>query len=153
MSPTLLAEILEDIPTDDPRWRSHAAHAAKTASAIAGDGRNFKLQLVGHEDTSIGTIGRGYSKDRTTEAHIHHQRDPSRSRLLTVTEHARAKGVPERLVEGLGFTTGHEILGQAIAYPPFVTLGRRIADALRVWADTHPASATRTWRQLELLAS
>jgi len=125
-----LADLLD--PAAD-NWRPHGRLVERTAQKGA-EGCGFKLQLVTAGDTRVGTIGRGYAKDRMTEPHLVHPQDPSLSRLFTVAEHARIKGVPERLVEGLGFTIGHEVLGQAIAYPPFVSVGRRIIEAARAWA-------------------
>ncbi|WP_448205346.1 DNA cytosine methyltransferase [Azospirillum sp. sgz302134] len=128
--PAPLAAVLEDIPASDPRWRSHAHHVAKQERG-ADKGQNFKLQLVRSTDRVVGTIGAGYARDRTTEPHIQSAEDPTRSRLLTVKEHARIKRVPEALVEGLGHTFGHKLLGQGIAFTPFVAVGRRLGSALK----------------------
>lgn len=121
-----LRTVLDDV---QDRWRPHARFEQRTQEKLAA-GAGFKLQLVTSDDTTVGTIGRGYSKDRMTEPHILHPTDNRLSRLLTVPEHARIKGVPEHLVDGLGFTIGHEALGQSIAYPPFVSVGRRIGETI-----------------------
>ncbi|MDG3444651.1 DNA cytosine methyltransferase [Nitrospirillum amazonense] len=128
--PEPLSTVLEDIPTDNVRWRDHGHHVASTDEERAA-GNGFSFQLVGPETRRIGTIGRGYSRDRRTEPHLRHPTDPNRSRLLTVREHARIKQIPERMVSDLGHMRGHQLLGQSIAYPPFVSLGRRLGQWMR----------------------
>ena len=44
------------------------------------------------------------------------QREDGKERLLTPKEHARVKSAPDALVENLGPTLAHEILGQSIDY-------------------------------------
>ncbi|RWA45583.1 hypothetical protein AU476_39920 [Cupriavidus sp. UYMSc13B] len=58
-------------------------------------------------------------------------------RLLTATEHARAKRVPEHLIDGLSNTIAHEMLGQAVLYEPFQDLGQHLGNTLqRMWLYT-----------------
>jgi len=45
-------------------------------------------------------------------------------------EHARIKGVPEHLVEGMSATRAHEGLGQGVCYAPFKALGKAIGRML-----------------------
>ncbi len=105
-----LASILEDIGPDSPRWRSFAHHVAKQTRDKAA-GSNFKLQMLTPDATRVGTMGAGYHKDRLTEPHILHPTDPTKARLLTPVEHARAKTVPPELVAGLSDLMAHQILG------------------------------------------
>lgn len=51
-------------------------------------------------------------------------------RQLYAREHARIKGVPESLIQGLSETVAHEILGQGIVYEPFRAVGRAIGETL-----------------------
>lgn len=82
------------------------------------------------DSTSVGTIGRGYSKARSTEPFLAHPVDQGLSRLFTAVEHARLKGIPESLVAGVSETTAHEILGQSVIYPVFEAVGKAIGQSL-----------------------
>ena len=128
-----LAELLEDIPGDSPRWKTYSYLAEKETRDIAA-GKGFRRQLLDEEATEVGVLGRGYNKVRSTEPQVLHPTDPSRSRLLTPAEHARVKGIPEQAVAGLSDTIAHEILGQSVLFPVFKSLGRFLGagfDALR----------------------
>jgi DNA (cytosine-5)-methyltransferase 1 len=149
IAPGPLAGVLEPMADDDIRWRSHLHQQAYVARDLAA-GSNFRLQLVDTATTKIGTIGRGYSRDRRTEPHIMHPTDPHRSRLLTVTEHARVKRIPEHLVAGLGHMRGHQVLGQSIAYPPFVSVGQRVG--AWIMGDRAPGVLPKMRARVQLVA-
>ena len=123
--PVTLAEIMDDIPEDSPVWKTYDYLKEKEVRDKA-EGKSFARQIVTPDAESIGTIGRGYFKARSTEPFIQHPTDPERSRLLTVDEHARAKGIPEDLVAGQSQTTAHEILGQSVLFPVFKSIGALI---------------------------
>lgn len=115
-------DILEDIPLDDPQWRSfdylHDKEARDTAA-----GKGFKQQLIQGDEVSVGVMGRGYLKARSTEPRLQHPEDPKLSRLFTAVEHARMQQVPPELVANLPRGRQHEILGQGVSYALFVALG------------------------------
>lgn len=99
---------------------------------ILAAGKGFKRQLVTPDSTSVGTVGRGYFKGRSTEPFLQHP-DPSKSelsRLFTATEHARLKGIPPSMVDGLSETIAHEVLGQSVVYPVFQAVGEALGMAL-----------------------
>ena len=50
---------------------------------------------------------------------------------MTVGEHCRGKGEPEKLVAGMGKTLAHEGLGKAICYAPFRALGKLLARTMK----------------------
>lgn len=136
-APKKLGAYLDNIAPDDPRWsRMQGLKDKEVRDAAAGKG--FKMQIFDADSEKIGTITKGYAKVRSTDPKIAHPTDPDLLRQLTPAEHARVKGVPERLVEGLAATTAHEILGQGIIYHPFEALGKHIAATLRNW-DGRPA--------------
>lgn len=108
-----LAEILEDIPLDSPRWKTCTYLAEKEAKDKAA-GKGFSRQLLTPEADGCGTIGRGYSKLRSTEPFLVHPEDPSLVRIFTPTEHARVKTIRPALVDGECDTIAHEILGQSV---------------------------------------
>lgn len=107
-----LADIFEEeIP--ESAWADHQ-YLKDKALRDAAAGKGFTRQLLTGEETSCGTIGRHYNKRRSTEPFV--QREDGKERLLTPKEHARVKSAPDALVENLGPTLAHEILGQSIDY-------------------------------------
>ncbi len=63
-----------------------------------------------------GTIGKGYFKCRSTEPFLSSKFDKDKSRLFTKNEHARIKGIPEKLVKNISDSLAHEILGQSVLF-------------------------------------
>lgn len=93
-------------------------------------GKGFMMQIVGPNSTKIGTIGKDYNKNRSTEPKVQHPTQPSLLRLLTAQEHARIKGFPAHYVEGLSTTAAHQLLGQAVDCRPVKALFQRIGQCL-----------------------
>jgi len=124
-----LGEVLEAIEDDDGMWRTYAYLDAK-AKRDRKAGKGFKQQIVTPESESVGTIGRGYSKARSTEPFLAHPTNPELKRLLTPKEHARVKTVPEHLIEGLSNTVAHEVLGQSVIHSAFQAVGVLIGQSL-----------------------
>lgn len=117
-----IADVLEVIPADSGMWKTYDYLADKELRDKAA-GKGFARQLlIGGED-GCGVIGRGYAKARSTEPFIVAPHDPRLSRLMTPAEHARVKTIPEKLIEGLGSTRAHEVLGQSVIYCAFVAVG------------------------------
>jgi len=133
-----LGDVLEVVDDADPRWSTMAGLKAKEERDIA-DGKWFRMQTFDAEDVSVSTIGRGYAKVRSTEPKVRHPSNPDLLRQLTPIEHARIKGVPEALVEGLSVTAAHEMLGQSVLAAPFKALGERIGGAVLAWVDGREA--------------
>jgi DNA (cytosine-5)-methyltransferase 1 len=125
-----LREVLDpQIGPDDPRWRSFK-HLTDKAQRDRAAGKGFKNQVVTEESTSVPTLRKGYHKGGSTDPLLEHPQSPQLRRLLTAAEHARVKGVPANLVEGLSQTMAHQLLGQGIVYEPFRAVGRRIGEAI-----------------------
>lgn len=125
-----LADGLDDsIKLDDPRWRTFQ-HLKTKRERDASEGKNFKMQVVTPDDTSVPTLRKGYHKGGSTDPLLQHPDNPALLRLLTAAEHARVKGVPAELVEGLSETIAHQLLGQGIVYEPFRAVGQRIGEAV-----------------------
>ncbi|WP_292622255.1 hypothetical protein [Novosphingobium sp. 17-62-19] len=97
------------------------------------------MQTFGPDATSIATVTRAYAKVRSTDPKVQHPTQAGLLRQLTPVEHARVKGIPEKLVAGLSVTRAHEMLGQSVLYAPFVALGERMGGALRAWHDGREA--------------
>lgn len=134
-----LGDVLE--PPDSPalRWSPMEGLKAKR-SRDAAAGKGFKMQVFDGSETYIGTLTKGISKNRSTDPKIQHPREPQLLRVPTAREHARCKGVPEHLVDGLSHTTAHELLGQGIVYRPFRQVAKHVGQALRQWATRQRAA-------------
>jgi len=127
-----LGEALEPVSESDARWRDHS-YLVDKAIRDAAAGKNFKRQLVTPDSTSIGAIGRHYSKARQTEPLI--VRADGLQRLLTPIEHARVKGIPEALVRGECSTVAHQVLGQSILFNHARSIGQALAAHFDVSTD------------------
>lgn len=137
-----LSEILEDVPLNDPRWSPMAGLKAKEERDKAA-GKGFRMQIVTGADDHIPTLTKGIAKNRSTDPKIQHPGNAGLLRLPTPVEHARAKGVPEELIQGLCTTTAHELLGQSICYTPFISVARMIGEALTRWQRSLAAAMPR----------
>lgn len=111
-APKRVRDILDEI-VPETSWRD-ASYLKGKAERDAAAGKGFTRQVLDLDATNFGTIGRHYNKGRSTEPRL--DREDGKERLLTPTEHARAKSVPEELVAGVSSTTAHEILGQSVDY-------------------------------------
>lgn len=126
---TCLGDVLEDLPLDSERWRPFDYLAEKQVRDTAA-GKNFNRQLLTGDEPFCGTIGRDYSKCRSTEPFLIHPVEKTLSRIFTPVEHARIKGVPESVIEGLSDTTAHQILGQSVVFPVFESLANHLGKFL-----------------------
>ena len=125
-----IAEILDDVPEDDPSWSTMDYLKDKEIRDKAA-GKGFAMSVVTGADTRVGTQGRGYQKNRSTEAKLAHPSKPGYMRLFTPAEHARIKGIPTKLIDGVDSKTkAHEYLGQSVIWGKFRHLGRFIGEAL-----------------------
>lgn len=93
-----LADALEDVSQDSDMYKPYTYLVEKQKRDIAA-GKGFRLQWVNSDVTTIGTLGSGYAKSRSTEAFLKHLTKPL-ARLLTVKEHCRVKQIPECFSEG-----------------------------------------------------
>ncbi|HDQ4405503.1 TPA: DNA cytosine methyltransferase [Pseudomonas aeruginosa] len=138
-----LSEVLDAVPLDSDRWKTYA-HLETKAIKDKEAGKGFARQLLTGAEGFCGTVGKGYFKGRSTEPFIQHPENPGLSRLFTPLEHARIKGIPECVFAGEAETVAHEIMGQAVVYPQFVSVGAGIARMLRaalLQNDAHPQLA------------
>ncbi len=137
-----VGQLLDDVADDDPRWRSFAYIDAK-ALRDAQEGKNFAPQSVHIHSVDVPTLRKGYQKAGSTDPLLVHPRNPALRRQFTVAEHARFKGVPLELVDGMGFTEGHQALGQSVAFEPVAWLFSVVAKALMT-ASGMPAERSAT---------
>jgi len=128
----VLGDVLEDIEPDSGLW-SKMEGLKKKEIRDREAGKGFRMQILEPKSEKVGTIGRGYAKIRSTEPKLKHPSNPDLMRQFTPVEHARIKGIPEEMVEGLSVTTAHEMLGQSIVAAPFRALGEAIGRELCMW--------------------
>lgn len=138
-----IADILENVPDDSSLW-SEMRYLKDKEKRDRMEGKGFRMQILEPEDSKVGTIGRGYAKVRSTEPKLRHPKNPELLRQFTPREHARIKGVPEEMVEGLAVTTAHEMLGQSIVAAPFRALGMAIGKELGQWGNAKPRPQTQS---------
>ncbi|EPG8943940.1 DNA cytosine methyltransferase [Pseudomonas aeruginosa] len=131
-----LGDVLDDIPIDSPLWSAMEGLKEKEVRDLAA-GKNFMMQIFNAESTHIGTVGKGYQKNRSTEPKIQAEHDPNLLRLLTPAEHSRVKQHPEHLIEGISSTLAHELLGQGIVRGQGVALGEAIGESICLFAAEH----------------
>ena len=125
-----LESILENIPSEGKRW-SEMKYLKDKAVRDKEAGKGFKMQVVTADSTKVGTIGKSYWKNRSTEAKVQSSENPEMLRLLTPKEHAAIKGINFSLIENLCSTTSHELMGQSVLPPPFRSVGKAIGLMLK----------------------
>lgn len=134
-----LADVLEPIGPNDPRWRT-VGYLKDKAERDTAAGKHFAMQVIDSSATSVPTLRKGYHKGGSTDPRLAHPSDPSRSRLLTAAEHARIKGIDASLIDGVPDIIGHQICGQAVDTRPVKAIGLRIGQALQVAAGGQQAA-------------
>jgi DNA (cytosine-5)-methyltransferase 1 len=137
-----LAEVLDPVGPDDERWRSFD-YLVRKERADRAAGKGFRMQVLTPDADRVGTLGRGYAKGRSTEPRLAHPARDGLMRQFTPAEHARLKGVPESLIDGLSLTLAHEILGQSVIFPAFRSMGRAIAKSFGHVLKGVPSPANR----------
>ncbi len=140
-----LADVMDDIPLDDPCWSPMQYLKDKEVRDQAA-GKGFRMQIYDGSERSISTLTKGIAKRRSTDPFFCHPEDPGLLRLPTVREHARLKGIPEHLVSGLGQTLGHELLGQSIVYRPVRAIACLLGESLLAFKSGIVAPGGRRFR-------
>lgn len=123
------------IGPEDERWRAVQYLKDKRVRDEA-KGSGFKMQYITPDSTEVPTLRKGYHKAGSTDARLRHPNNPELSRLLTAEEHARVKGVPPELIDGMSETMAHQLLGQGIVYEPFRAVGQRIAECVMAFTES-----------------
>lgn len=135
-----LSDIMEPAEAVADRWSPMEGLKAKQ-ERNAAEGHRFLMQVFDGSESQVSTLTKGISKNRSTDPKFSHPDNPELLRVPTAREHARCKGVPERLIEGLSHTTGHELLGQSIVYQPFRQLAKHLGAALKRWSQVGEVAA------------
>lgn len=125
--PASLGSVLDPVPLDSEMWKEYEYLSTKEERDLAA-GKGFRRQLLSESDEKCGCLGAQYNKARSTEPFLRHPEKPHLSRLFTPREHARLKGVPEDVIDGLSTTVAHEVLGQSVIYSVFVEIATAIGN-------------------------
>lgn len=125
-----IGEILDPVDPDAKCWSEMTYLVEKEKRDIAA-GKGFRMAIAKLTDTAIGAQGAGYAKSRSTEVKIPHPSRDGLMRLMTPREHAKVKGVPLNLIEGVtSATRAHAMLGQSVVWPAFRHLGEFLGSSL-----------------------
>ena len=127
---SLLGEIMDQVPNDDPCW-SRMQYLKDKQQRDEAAGKGFKMNYVDQTSTRVPTLNKTLHKRQSTGTFFRHPENTELLRIPTVREHARAKGVWEDLTEGVTQTFGHEMLGQAVSVPPWRALFKLLGFALQ----------------------
>lgn len=134
--PATLSEVLDDAESTNDKWRDYTYLRDKEQRDKAA-GKGFRRQLLKPDAKRVPTITREYQKVRSTDPQLSHPTNPLLSRLFTPAEHARIKGMPSKLIEGLSSTVAHEILGQSVVFPVFRAIGKALGDWMKSLISRH----------------
>jgi len=128
-----VAQVLEPVAQDDGAWRSFDYLKAKQVRDEQ-KGNGFAMQIVRPSDCSVPVLRKGYHKGGSTDPLLAHPSKDGLYRQFTSREHARIKGIPEHLVQGMSETRAHQLLGQSVLFQPVKALFERIGQCLNDWA-------------------
>ena len=125
-----IGEVIEQVDPDAKCWSEMTYLVEKEKRDIAA-GKGFRMAVAKLSDTTVGTTGTGYAKNRSTEVKIPHPERDGLMRLMTPTEHAKVKGIPLNLIDGVtSATRAHAMLGQSVVWPAFRHLGEFLGSCL-----------------------
>lgn len=127
-----LASAFDPLDTVAADWSEMTGLKAKEARDLAA-GKCFRMQVFTGQESSINTLTKGLAKNRSTDPKIQHPTQPELLRVPTPGEHARFKGIPERMIRGLSKTVAHQLLGQSVCRAPFRALATHVGHAIRAW--------------------
>jgi len=113
-------ECLESDAVTESLFKDNQGLKDKEVSDLA-NGKSFRMQFIERDAKSVGVMGKGYNRNRSTEPRL--VRGDGKSRLFTVLEACRMRLIPENLIKGCLPTLGHEITGQSILYGHAWSLG------------------------------
>lgn len=122
-------EIMDQVDPSHSTWGDISYLWAKQERDEAA-GKGFAPTVVDANSTRVPTLNKTLHKRQSTGTFIQHPEKKNLYRIPTVAEHARCKGIDERLVVGTTQTFGHEACGQAICVPPFVSAFQLLGESL-----------------------
>lgn len=114
------------------------------------ESNNFKLCLCGPLDTVIPVITSTYYKIQPSTPIIAHPETNKLRRILTVSEHARIKGFPPSMFEGLSSKAGHSMLGNSVQFNVWKSLGLAIGNSLLGLKHNDSSELNQPYSQTDL---
>lgn len=132
-----IADVLEPSEVVATEWSPMIGLKAKQERDLAA-GKNFRMQIFNGRESSINTLTKGLAKNRSTDPKIQHPERPELLRVPTPAEHARFKGINERIVHGISKLMAHQLLGQSVCTGPFRALATFIGESVKAWAHRAP---------------
>jgi len=138
--PATVGEVLDARPTG---WKPTDALEAQFERARAkGQGFARGRRILDASATSVPTLRRGYQKAGKTDVRLAHPTRAATARIFSAAEHARIKGIPAGLIAGLAERPAHEVLGQSVIAPAFVSIGAALGSAIGSSVAGKPAEPT-----------
>ncbi len=101
-------------------------------------GVGHRAVIADNEDTRVSTITASYGKGVRLDETVIESPCGQWLRLMTGKEHATIKGLPVSLINGLGKTAAHRVLGNSVTREPWTALGEILASIVTKWADVSP---------------
>ena len=145
-------EIMENVDPTHSTWGNIDYLWAKR-ERDAADNKGFAPTVIDSTSTKVPTQTKNLHKRQSTGTFIQHPTQSNLYRIPTVFEHARLKGVPEMLVDGVTQTFGHESLGQAISMPPFVAVFEALGRGLQSFFNDKTEVEHPVFSHRDVLAS
>jgi DNA (cytosine-5)-methyltransferase 1 len=139
----VLSDVLDAVPDDDPAWRE-VPYLKSKALRDEEKGSGFAMQWLDASAERVPTLRKGYHKGGSTDPRLRHPTRHELSRLLSAAEHARIKGIPSRLIDGLSSTLAHQACGQSVDTRPVKALGRWLGEALQAMRGSWRAGTAPT---------
>lgn len=134
-------ESIKDAHVPEESWKAYEYLRIKEERDIK-DGKGFRMHIIDEASTSCNVIPRSYAKVQSTGVLVSHpDKDSDLLRLVSPTEHARAKSIPPELVDGLSTTAKHMGLGQSICFGKVLAIGELIGKGIINAASKKPVLA------------
>lgn len=146
-----LGEIMETVAPDDKCW-SPLTYLKDKQERDEAAGKGFKMTIVNEDSPRVPTLNKTLHKRQSTGTFLQHPTNPDLLRIPTVGEHASAKGIWKDLVEGVTQTFGHEVCGQAVSVPPFISVFNALGRALRAFKQATSISFS-SFARAEMVAA
>lgn len=150
--PRQLKEVMEPPEAVADRWSMMEGLKAKQARDL-DEGKNFKMQIFTGDESTIKTLTKGITKNRSTDPKFRHPTNPDLLRIPTAKEHGAYKGIPEHLFQGMSQTTANEMLGQSITYKAFKHVAAFVGTSVKQWADSFTGTVQKMLKDINDVAA
>jgi len=135
-----VGDIMDAVDPEHSTWGS-IDYLWKKRDRDAAEGKGFAPTVVDENSIKVPTLNKTLHKKQSTGTFFRHPTKANFYRIPTVTEHARIKGIDEALAKDTTQTFGHEIFGQSICVPPFVSVFELLGHSLQAFARSSMTSS------------